>query len=1040
MPHKSKDRHSLKKMLALTLVLLALSCPALMAQSVSQSSLIFPLFVSDQSLTSALAIFNPSGSEATVTLALNNAAGNLLTNATVTVPPYGQLAETAGELFPGLDSIDGSVLLTSPTSGLIAYSMTYNGQLSVIDGGPAAGVSNELLFPVVPSTSEGIGEISITNPNARPTAVALSLWSTVGALLGSATIQIPPGGLYSAMPQNIFPSGTDFSWASHITAVSQPINLFSQAQTIAGVSSFSGFSSVLVPGGNLDSAQLNAQPLSQLTNTGVIPYFRTGPLYASTFCLDNVESSAVNVTLTAINNSGVTLGTQTVSVPAMGGFSELMPSLFPALGPADRQGWILIQSSGRVHAAILFGTSNGGALSAVPVQPLPMTDVVFPQVVQGSGNFTEITAVNPGRDTVYVDIHVVDPSGKALASNQIALPPGSRVSQYLSQLMPEISSQSGGYVFLQATEPIFSTASIWINNSTSVANLVPQALTVSYQPPALSSFAATGVITLNGEPARDLNVALSGPVGALATSGADGTYAFTGLPAGHYSMGVDTTGSGFMCTQVNFEITTASIRQNFQCYTAPNSIVVEPSSMPVASPDTAVDVFGTNFATSSTVVANSVSLATTYVDSTHLTAVIPSYLMASPADIEVSVVTGSTTTQSFPFVAFQDQPVLTSVQNAAKANIVEGNPGTTLTLQGSGFLPGLTVTINGNSDGISVNLIDSNNALAYVPATYFQQGGIFPVVVSNPIPSNSESNIQLLTVYYPSPEVDTVSPSSLSAELEVGSGPADIEIGGFGFRRGAVALFNGTPLSTWYCEESDYCLATSLYASIPAGLLQQSGYGEIMVQNPSPTLASSGTFLVQVSGLVPTITAATPGSAAISETPVTFNMPVVVNGTNFGPQTQYAFYRPTDTPTWSTTNLQILSSSELVVTIPVTYPASLGTWNVMVMNPPPGGGVSNIEQFALTQENFASSPFLIDMNPSSVAAGGPGFTLTITGVNFLPGAQVQFYTTLLPATFVSSTQVTVQVPAYLLQAGLFPIVLINPDMGGASNRLYLTVQ
>jgi hypothetical protein len=178
-----------------------------------------------------------------------------------------------------------------------------------------------------------------------------------------------------------------------------------------------------------------------------------------------VEPSAVDVTLTAIGNDGATLGTKTVSVPAMGGLRSSMQGLFPALGSADREGWILIQSSGRVHAAILFGKSNGGALSAVPVQQLPMTDVIFPQVLHGSGNFMDITAVNPGPHTVYVGIYLVHPSGATLASNQIVLPPGSRVSKNLSQLMPEISSQFGGYVFLEGTEPIFSTASIWITTS-----------------------------------------------------------------------------------------------------------------------------------------------------------------------------------------------------------------------------------------------------------------------------------------------------------------------------------------------------------------------------------------------------------------------------------------------------------------------------------------------------------------------------------------------------------------------------------------------
>ena len=249
-----------------------------------------------------------------------------------------------------------------------------------------------------------------------------------------------------------------------------------------------------------------------------------------------------------------------------------------------------------------------------------------------------------------------------------------------------------------------------------------------------------------------------------------------------------------------------------------------------------------------------------------------------------------------------------------------------------------------------------------------------------------------------------------------------------------------TPLSTSYCEDNAYCLATKLYASIPALLLQNSGFARIMVQNPSPTLAGSAAQILTVNGLIPAITSVQPGSVTILPNPQEFNMSIIINGTNFGPQTQIAIYMDGDTPKFEAPTL-LLSSTQLYHTFKVKYPDSLGMWYVEVLNPPPFGGTSLVTQFALTTANFAQSPFLISMDPTTVAAGGPGFTLTITGVNFEGAASVQFYTTLLPTTFVNSTQVTVGIPAYLISsAGQYPITLINPDIGGASNRLYLNVQ
>ena len=1046
MSKKPNNRYFSMKVLAF-LLLLTLPCPALRAQSgnSSGSALIFPRIVSGQTLSSGLAVFNPSGSQASVALTLRNTNGDILTNATITVPAYGLVAQSAGELFPSLSDVDGSVSLASSTSGLVGYYLTYNGQVTAIDGGAPSGSSDQLLFPIIAKTSEGTSEISINNPNERPTGVGLLLLSSSGVLLGQTTVTIPAGGLYHNPPNSIFPSGTDFSQASHITAVSQPVNIFSQAQTISGINSFSGFSS-LVTGGVLDTGAVDAQPLNVLTNTGVIPYFRTGSQDASILSLASVEPAAVTVTLTAVGNDGSTLGTKTVTIPAMGGLRSPMQTLFAAIGSGESQGWILVQSSGRVHATILFGKSNGAALSAVPIQPLPMTDIVFPQVLQGSGNSTEISMVNPGSVTAYATVHVVLPSGAALVTNQVAISPGSRISESLNQLMPEISNQSGGYVFIEATEPIFSTASIWINNGASVANFIPQPVIASYQPPQLTSFAVTGIVTINGIPIQGLQIVLSGPVGALATSDANGVYVFTGLPAGNYSMGIDQSGSNLFSTQINFAITTASIRQDFQGSTEPNAIVVQPGSLPIASPDTTVDVFGQNFTVGSVVFAGVVRLQTNFVGSTHLEAVIPAYMLVSPAQFDISVQTGNVVSQSYSFIAFQDKPTLTSITTSG--NIMEGNPGTSITLQGTGFLLGLSVEVNGISDGISVTVVDSTKVIAFVPASYFQQGGIFPVVVCNPLPSNAESNLQLLTVYYPSPEVDQLLPNQVSAKLEPGLGPLNIEIDGLGFRRGAVAQFcldttdtacsDFTPLSTLYCEDDAYCLATKLYAWIPAPMLQESGFARIMVQNPSPALASSTTQILTVNGLVPTITSVEPGSATLLPNPLEFNMSLIVNGTNFGPQTQIAVYMNGGTAKLDTP-VQILSSTQLYYTFKVQDPDSIGLWYVEVVNPPPAGGVATA-QFTLSADNFTTSPFLVSMDPTTVAAGGPGFTLTLTGVNFEVGASVQFYTTLLTATVANSTNVTVEIPANLIaSAGRFPITLINPDGGGASNCLYLDV-
>src|SRR5260370_25701352 len=59
-------------------------------------------------------------------------------------------------------------------------------------------------------------------------------------------------------------------------------------------------------------------------------------------------------------------------------------------------------------------------------------------------------------------------------------------------------------------------------------------------------------------------------------------------------------------------------------------------------------------------------------------------------------------------------------------------------------------------------------------------------------------------------------------------------------------------------------------------------------------------------------------------------------------------------------------------------------------------------------------PTIGSMSPSSVAAGGGGFTLTVNGTNYISGSSVQWNVTALSTTFVSATQATASVPASLI--------------------------
>jgi hypothetical protein len=85
-------------------------------------------------------------------------------------------------------------------------------------------------------------------------------------------------------------------------------------------------------------------------------------------------------------------------------------------------------------------------------------------------------------------------------------------------------------------------------------------------------------------------------------------------------------------------------------------------------------------------------------------------------------------------------------------------------------------------------------------------------------------------------------------------------------------------------------------------------------------------------------------------------------------------------------------------------------------------------------------PVIVSFNPASACQNGPGFTLTITGTGFVDGAEVLWNGAPRAATFVSATQLRVEVLASdLTTAGTVPVAVQNPGGGGSSLPKLFTV-
>lgn len=110
-----------------------------------------------------------------------------------------------------------------------------------------------------------------------------------------------------------------------------------------------------------------------------------------------------------------------------------------------------------------------------------------------------------------------------------------------------------------------------------------------------------------------------------------------------------------------------------------------------------------------------------------------------------------------------------------------------------------------------------------------------------------------------------------------------------------------------------------------------------------------------------------------------------------------------------------------------------GTASLTVVDPAAGGLTSNAATFTITAPNPV--PAIASLNPASATVGDAGFTLTVTGSNFVNNSLVKYNGTDRATTFVSATQLTIAVTAGdLANPATAAITIVNPAPGGGTSN------
>jgi len=296
-----------------------------------------------------------------------------------------------------------------------------------------------------------------------------------------------------------------------------------------------------------------------------------------------------------------------------------------------------------------------------------------------------------------------------------------------------------------------------------------------------------------------------------------------------------------------------------------------------------------------------------------------------------------------------------SIASLSPAGMPAGNPGFTLTVNGAGFMSSSVVKWNGVAR--TTTFVSASQLRAAIDAADISAVGQASVTVVSPAPGGGTSNVTTFSAT--PPPVLTVSATSVAPGASVTATLTN----GAGGGQDWLALASTSAANISYLT----------FTYVGAGVTTRT-WTVTMPSTPGPyefrlffnnsyTRAATSPVVTVLAGIngVPTLTSLSPSRTGAG----TGAFSLTVNGTNFVPASEVRWngvVRPTT----------FVSGTQLRAAIAATDVAAIGTAQVTVFSPAPGGGTSTALPLTI-----ASPPVLT----VSTTTASPGTTVTVTLTN-----------------------------------------------------------
>jgi len=343
-----------------------------------------------------------------------------------------------------------------------------------------------------------------------------------------------------------------------------------------------------------------------------------------------------------------------------------------------------------------------------------------------------------------------------------------------------------------------------------------------------------------------------------------------------------------------------------------------------------------------------------------------------------------------------------SITSISPSIVMAGGPSFTMAIYGTGFTPDTTIKVN--STILTPTYVSQTEVDLLVPSTSIANGGLVSIKAINPTPGGGMSSAVYLTVDGSTPVTSAAvsgtagtngwflsSTATVTLTVTDADGTGDIAATYYTVDGGAQQTY-----TTPFTVSGDASHTITFWSVDQIGNVEAARSQSVDIDTVAPSTTSS------VSGTAVTLTAtdATSGVAA-------------------------KYYSIDGGPT------QTINTGSFNITGAGTH--TYVYWSVDV--------AGNVEAKHTKTLTIYPTPAISSISPSTVFAGQPPFTMTITGSGFTTASTVKVNSTILTPTYVSPTQLNLTIPtSSIASAGTVSIKVSNPTPGGGlSNAVYLTV-